>query len=99
MAPCSSTRTAWSDRSSAEEVDAAHVHVAVGVAGVDGRRAIERGEVRPDIDTEAALDVIYSPLWSRLLIGHRPMNNRLVDQVLDVVWPGLTSGGPGATER
>jgi hypothetical protein len=53
------------------------------------QRAIERGQVRPDIDIEAALDAIYSPLWTRLLIGHRPLNLRVVDQVLEVAWHGL----------
>jgi AcrR family transcriptional regulator len=52
-------------------------------------RSIERGQVRRDIDLEAALDAIYSPLWTRLLIGHGPLNLRLVDEVLEVVWRGL----------
>jgi AcrR family transcriptional regulator len=54
-------------------------------------QAIERGQVRGDIDVEAALDAIYSPLWTRLLIGHGPINLRLVDDVLAVVWPGLSA--------
>ncbi len=52
-------------------------------------RAIERGQVRADVDLEAALDAIYSPLWTRLIIGYGPVDYRLVDNVLDVVWPGL----------
>jgi AcrR family transcriptional regulator len=54
-------------------------------------QAIERGQVRSDIDIEAALDAICSPLWTRLLIGHGPVNLRLVDEVLAIVWPGLAS--------
>jgi AcrR family transcriptional regulator len=62
------------------------------------RRAIERGQVRPDLDVEATLDAIYSPLWARLLIRHQPINNQLVDHVLDVVWPGLSAGCASATD-
>src|SRR3954451_22458532 len=54
-------------------------------------RAIDRGEVRGDIDVEAALDAIYSPLWTRLLIGHGPVDNRVVDDILAIVWPGLAA--------
>jgi len=55
------------------------------------QRAIERGQVRDDIVVEVALDAIYSPLWSRLLIGYGPVNVRLVDDVLAIVWPGLAA--------
>ncbi len=63
------------------------------------RRAVERGEVRQDVDTEAALDAIYSPLWSRLLVGYGPVSNQLVDDVLDIVWPRLAHDRPARTRR
>jgi hypothetical protein len=52
-------------------------------------RAIERGQVRGDIDVGAALDAIYGPLWIRLVIAFAPITYQLVDDTLDVVWPGL----------
>jgi AcrR family transcriptional regulator len=52
-------------------------------------RAIERGQVRNDIDVGAALDAIYGPLWIRLVIAFAPITYQLVDDTLDVVWPGL----------
>jgi AcrR family transcriptional regulator len=52
-------------------------------------RAVERGEVRADVEVEAVLDAVYSPLWARLLIGYRPVDNQLVDDTLDIVWPGI----------
>jgi AcrR family transcriptional regulator len=52
-------------------------------------RGIASGELRPDLDIEDALDVIYGPLWLRLLVGHRPLSQAAADQLLDVVWPGL----------
>jgi AcrR family transcriptional regulator len=53
------------------------------------RTAAERGQVRLDVDPSDALDTIYSPLWTRLLIGHEPLTIHLVDSILSIVWPGL----------
>lgn len=55
------------------------------------RRGIERGEVRPDLDLEAAIDALYAPLWLRLLIGHQRLSRRTADTVIDIVWPGLAA--------
>lgn len=64
-------------------------------------RAIERGQVRSDVDPESVLDTIYSPLWTRLVVGHAPIDYKLVDRVLAVVWPGIStgSGGPASKRR
>jgi AcrR family transcriptional regulator len=56
-------------------------------------RGIANGELRPDLDVDDALDVLYAPLWLRLLVGHRPCNQRAVDDLLDLVWPALENGG------
>lgn len=52
-------------------------------------RAIEAGEVRGKIDMEAALDLIYAPLFFRLLVGHGPLDRKFVDAVLDQALEGL----------
>src|SRR5262249_22796345 len=52
------------------------------------RAGMARGQVREDLPVETALDAIYGVLWVRLLIGHRALDRRAVDQILDVVWPG-----------
>ena len=66
-----------------------------------GATTLEKGiatcELRSDLDVEDALDVLYGPLWLRLLIGHRPLNQAAADQLLDLVWPGL-SNEKGLTE-
>ena len=54
-------------------------------------RAIEAGEVRADIDTEAGLDLIYAPLFFRLLVGHGALDRRFVDAVLDHALAGLAA--------
>lgn len=52
-------------------------------------RAIADGEVRAKIDMEAALDLIYAPLFFRLLVGHGRLDRKFVDSVLDHALNGL----------
>jgi AcrR family transcriptional regulator len=51
--------------------------------------AIERGELRSDVDLELALDLIYGPLFYRLLMGHGALGPAEADAVLDTVVEGL----------
>ena len=51
--------------------------------------AIAARELRSDIDIEIALDVIYAPLYFRLLIGHGALDAAFTDQVLDTALRGL----------
>jgi AcrR family transcriptional regulator len=57
-------------------------------------RGIANGELRPNLDVEDTLDVVFGPLWLRLLIGHRPTSAATVDRLLDLVWPGLVNPEP-----
>ncbi|HEY1823163.1 MAG TPA: TetR/AcrR family transcriptional regulator [Trebonia sp.] len=52
-------------------------------------RAIERGEIPPDLDLEVALDVIYGPLYLRLLQDHAPLNGAFVQSVVDLALTGI----------
>jgi AcrR family transcriptional regulator len=56
---------------------------------------IARGEVRKDLPVETTLDAIYGVLWVRLLIGHRALDLRAVDQILDVAWRGMATDASG----
>jgi AcrR family transcriptional regulator len=53
------------------------------------RRAIERGEIRPDTKIEVAVDMLYGPLYHRLLHGHAPLGDRFVRDVVDTALDGL----------
>jgi AcrR family transcriptional regulator len=35
---------------------------------------MEQGEFSPDLDIELATDLIYGPVWFRLLAGHQPLD-------------------------
>jgi AcrR family transcriptional regulator len=48
-------------------------------------RAIGRGEVAAGTDLEVTLDLLYGPIYHRLLHGHAPLTDRFVQQVIDAV--------------
>ena len=56
-------------------------------------RAVAEGDVRNDVDWEVALDLIYAPLYFRLLIGHGPLDGSFTDAILDLALAGLSSRG------
>ena len=55
-------------------------------------RAIAEGAIRADADLEVALDLIYAPLFFRLLIGHGPLDAEFTDTLLDQALEGLSRG-------
>ena len=52
-------------------------------------QGIEAGELRPDLNIDDALDVLYGPLWFALLVGHRKTSPALADRLLALAWPAL----------
>jgi AcrR family transcriptional regulator len=52
-------------------------------------RAIERGEIPADTKIEVALDLIYGPLYHRLLHGHAPLSDRFTRDVVDMALTGI----------
>ncbi len=55
--------------------------------------AIAAGEVRKDLDVALALDLIYAPVFYRLLMGHAPLTAGFTDEVLNMVLQGLSAPG------
>ena len=53
------------------------------------RRAIERGEIPADTKIEVALDLLYGPVYHRLLHGHAPLSDRFVRDLVDIVLDGV----------
>jgi AcrR family transcriptional regulator len=54
-------------------------------------RGIDRGELPAKVDVEVGLDVLYGPLYHRLLHGHGSLNDRFVTAVVDTCLQGLGS--------
>ncbi|MEQ9569795.1 MAG: TetR/AcrR family transcriptional regulator [Longimicrobiales bacterium] len=53
-------------------------------------RGVDRGELRPDIDRELALDFLGGPLFYRLLITGGPLDEALAEGTVDVMLRGLS---------
>jgi AcrR family transcriptional regulator len=61
-------------------------------------RAIERGEIGGGIPVAVAIDLLYGPIYHRLLHGHARITDRFVGDVVDMVVHaviGLTANGGG----
>ncbi len=52
-------------------------------------RAIADGELRRDLDRQVALDLLYGPLFFRLLMGHAALDEGFVDQLVREALRGL----------
>lgn len=59
--------------------------------------AQEAGQVRRNVDLEALLDVLYAPIYYRLLSGHAPLDDRLADELVHIALSG--AGTTAAPER
>lgn len=52
---------------------------------------IDSGELRAGLDPEVVLDLLYLPLWMRMIVEHKPLTPKAVDSLLDHIWPALAS--------
>ena len=59
------------------------------------RRGIERGDLRPDLDLELALDVLGGPLFYRLLITGGPLDEQLAENVTELMLRGFAPSESG----
>ncbi len=59
------------------------------LAGAIVDRAVERGELPAGTDTGLALELLCSPLQTRALLGHRPIEPDLPERLADNVLDGL----------
>ena len=53
------------------------------------KRAIDRGEAPADLDIDVALDLVYGPLYHRLLHGHAPLSDRFAQEIIDLALNGI----------
>ena len=52
-------------------------------------RAIARGEIPATVDQEAVLDLFFGAAQHRLLLGHLPLTDDFVREVVDVILDGI----------
>ena len=52
-------------------------------------RAVDRGEIRPDLDLELVMDQLYAPIYYRLLLGHEVLARGLAEQLVRTTLEGV----------
>jgi AcrR family transcriptional regulator len=66
-------------------------------------RGIERGELRAEIDYELVHDLLFGPVYYRLLLSGAPLSGDLAQRIVDAVLPSLAAPGeagrPSSRER
>jgi AcrR family transcriptional regulator len=60
------------------------------------KRAIARGEIAEGVPVDAALDLLVSPAYYRLLLRTGPLDTRFADQVADLLLAALRPMSPSA---
>lgn len=54
-------------------------------------RGIETGLFRADLDVEAALDALYSPFYTRLLMAMGPLDDAYIERLSETVLRGIVA--------
>ena len=54
------------------------------------QRGVDRGEVRPDVDLEVAVQAMVGAVFMRHIFG-APESRRRIEQTVDTVWNGLAA--------
>ena len=55
------------------------------------KRGIERGEIAKDTDMDLMIDMLFGPVWFRLLVQHAKLDSTFARQIIDAV---LTAFAP-----
>lgn len=53
------------------------------------QQGIKKGFLRPDVDPNAMIDILYAPLYYRLQMGTGPLSDAYVDEIFDHAMRGL----------
>lgn len=69
----------------------------------EGRRmlaaAVANGELRAALDLDVTLDLLYGPVFFRILVGHAPADERFCERLLDQLVGGLAAPGARTVRR
>jgi len=53
------------------------------------QRGVQAGQIRPDVDLDLMVDALYGPLFHRMLLRHRPLDDAFVRDLASLVFSGL----------
>ena len=52
---------------------------------------VRRGEVRAGLDHDVVADVLFAPIYHRLMFQHEPLTNQFSEQIMALCWPGIAA--------
>jgi hypothetical protein len=52
-------------------------------------RGIERGELRPDTEVELLHELLFGPVYYRLLLSGGALDDRLAERIVDATYPSF----------
>ena len=52
-------------------------------------RAIARGELRPDLDVDLIHEMLFGPVYYRLLLSGGELDAGLAERIVDIVLPAI----------
>lgn len=52
---------------------------------------VRRGEVRDDLHFNSVIDVLFAPIYYRLMYEHEPLTDALSAEIMALCWPGLAA--------
>jgi AcrR family transcriptional regulator len=64
------------------------------LVGVIFDRGVERGEIEQNLNRELVLDLIYGPAIYRMIVGHGPLEKKLADEMVSILFGGLDNRSP-----
>jgi AcrR family transcriptional regulator len=92
-----------SDLATDPELARAFREQVVGRRVAEIRRLVEigvaRGELRPDADYELANELLFGPIYYRLLLSGKPLSRDLAERVVDAVFPAFAAEGTATGGR
>jgi hypothetical protein len=53
------------------------------------QQGIKSGFLRPDVDPNAMIDILYAPIYYRLQMGTGPLSDAYIDEIFDHAMKGL----------
>lgn len=62
-------------------------------------RGIGRGDLRPDTDTQLLHDLLFGPVYYRLLLSGAPLDAKLAERIVDAVLPSFAGTGKATAPR
>lgn len=77
------------ETSARAEMRAEIVRNRFAAASVMAGKAIERGEIRPEIDPKFAQELLVAPLYLRKLVTREPIDDAFIQNVVDTLLGGL----------